>query len=134
MNTLQTAEKSGRKLKRRKSHFIIDLHGHVFVPRAEERVAKHPQLEALRETERKFMGEQSFAYNLKQMAAVIPKLTDMNTRLQDMDRLGIDMQVISPSPRYHYWADQEIAADAVITSHIAAWDTIISDVFHACLE
>jgi len=100
--------------KDKKSDFTIDLHGHVFVPRAEERVAKHPKLAAMRETERKAMGEKSFTYNLKQMAAVVPKLTDINTRIQDMDRLGIDLQVISPSPtQYHYWADQNIAADIV---------------------
>ena len=27
-----------------------------------------------------------------------PRLTDVDTRLADMDRLGIDIQVISPSP------------------------------------
>jgi len=132
MNTVRIPDNSGGKAKHKKSYFTIDLHGHVFVPRAEERVAKQPILDALRETERKFMGERSYAYNLEQMASVVPKLTDVNTRLQDMDRLGIDMQVISPMPtQYHYWADREIAADIVRdqNEHIAGICTLHPDRF-----
>src|SRR6187397_1407218 len=33
-----------------------------------------------------------------------PRLTDVETRLADMDRLGIDIQVISPSPGHFIYA------------------------------
>jgi aminocarboxymuconate-semialdehyde decarboxylase len=41
-----------------------------------------------------------------------PKLTRIDTRLTDMDALGIDVQLISPSPtQYYYWADPELARE-----------------------
>ena len=45
-------------------------------------------------------------------AANLPKLTDPEVRLADMDRLGIDMQVISPSPaHFGYSAPAEPVRD-----------------------
>jgi len=39
-----------------------------------------------------------------------PKLTNLNLRLQDMDAMGIDRQVISPTAtQYYYWADRDLA-------------------------
>jgi len=35
--------------------------------------------------------------------------SDLNVRLQTMDRQGIDMQVVSPAPIYAYWADQDLS-------------------------
>jgi aminocarboxymuconate-semialdehyde decarboxylase len=52
-----------------------------------------------------------------------PKLTRIETRLADMDALGIDVQLISPSPtQYYYWADHELARDLtrVQNEHIAS--------------
>ena len=51
-----------------------------------------------------------------------PKLTDVDTRLADMDRLGIDIQVISPSPgHFIYAAPPEVARDSakIVNDHIA---------------
>ena len=43
-----------------------------------------------------------------------PKLTDLDTRLADMDRDGIDVQVISPYPgHFVYAAPPEVAASGV---------------------
>jgi aminocarboxymuconate-semialdehyde decarboxylase len=52
-----------------------------------------------------------------------PRLTDVATRLADMDRLGIDIQVISPSPgHFVYAAPPEVARDSakVVNDHIAS--------------
>ncbi|MBL8630988.1 MAG: amidohydrolase, partial [Rhodospirillaceae bacterium] len=39
-----------------------------------------------------------------------PKLTTPEERLADMDKAGVDLQVISPSPaQYYYWADRDAA-------------------------
>ena len=44
----------------------------------------------------------------------MPKLSDPTQRLTDMDRMGIDVQAISPSPmQYYYWADPEQAEQIV---------------------
>ena len=46
--------------------------------------------------------------NQKQMRDRAAKLTDIETRLRDMDRMGIDIQVVSPSPsQYYYYADAD---------------------------
>lgn len=44
--------------------------------------------------------------NQQQMKERAPKLSDIATRLADMDRMGIDVQAVSPSPsQYYYYAD-----------------------------
>ena len=44
--------------------------------------------------------------NQQQMKDRASKLSDVQTRLTDMDRMGIDMQAVSPSPaQYYYYAD-----------------------------
>jgi aminocarboxymuconate-semialdehyde decarboxylase len=44
--------------------------------------------------------------NVQQMKDRGPKLSDIATRLEDMDRMGIDVQAVSPSPaQYYYYAD-----------------------------
>jgi aminocarboxymuconate-semialdehyde decarboxylase len=51
-----------------------------------------------------------------------PRLTSVDTRLADMDRLGIDIQVISPSPgHFIYAAPPEVARDSarIVNDHIA---------------
>ncbi len=46
------------------------------------------------------------AYNQHQMKARAAKLSDLGTRLQDMDRMGIDVQAVSPAPaQYYYYAE-----------------------------
>ena len=89
----------------------IDLHAHIDVPQAEARANQRPEWAFIQEFIRKVMGEQSYQYNTQQAAQILPKSTDISLRLQDMERMGVDIQVISPVPmQYHYWADPELAA------------------------
>jgi aminocarboxymuconate-semialdehyde decarboxylase len=47
------------------------------------------------------------------MCAVHSKLTSVQSRLKDMDRLGIDIQALSPSPfQFYYWAEPELGLAA----------------------
>jgi aminocarboxymuconate-semialdehyde decarboxylase len=51
-----------------------------------------------------------------------PKLTDLETRIADMDRLGIDVQVVSPYPgHFIYAAPPEVARESarMVNDHIA---------------
>ncbi|WP_157268868.1 amidohydrolase family protein [Azohydromonas aeria] len=53
-----------------------------------------------------FASELTRATNTRQMAERAAQLSDIPRRLADMDRMGIDVQVVSPAPfQYYYFAD-----------------------------
>jgi aminocarboxymuconate-semialdehyde decarboxylase len=42
------------------------------------------------------------------------KMTSLDERLRDMDAMGVDVQVLSPSPnQYYYWAEPDLAREIV---------------------
>ena len=46
--------------------------------------------------------------NRKQLEFVKPQMTSIERRLEDMDKMGIDIQAVSVSPyQYYYWAEPE---------------------------
>ena len=50
--------------------------------------------------------------NVRQMKERAPKLTDIALRLKDMDRMGIDIQAVSPAPNQtYYWTDPGAGAE-----------------------
>lgn len=50
--------------------------------------------------------------NVKQMRDRAPKLSDIAVRLKDMDRMGIDVQAISPAPNQtYYWTDPGLGSE-----------------------
>src|SRR6202140_3939589 len=50
--------------------------------------------------------------NVKQIRDRLPKLSTIETRLKDMERMGIDMQAVSPAPNQcYYWTDPELGAE-----------------------
>ena len=104
--------------------FTIDLHCHVLTPQAEALVAGTPQKAAEPEMMLASMGAASVAHNNTVMLPQAgPRLTKVAQRLDDMDRMGVDVQVISPSPtQYYYWAERERAAEIVRVQneHIAS--------------
>jgi aminocarboxymuconate-semialdehyde decarboxylase len=62
----------------------------------------------------KFANALTRETNLKQMKERGPKLSGVELRLKDMDRMGIDIQAVSPAPNQtYYWTDpgegQELA-------------------------
>jgi len=92
----------------------IDLHAHMVVPKVEAQVREHPKWTLVDESTFKALGETSYQYNNKQADEMLPKSTDIGLRLKDMDRMGVDIQVISPSPtQYHLWTDPELASTLV---------------------
>jgi len=99
----------------RKRFFTIDLHCHMLDPATEKRVAGTPQKAAEPHIMLETQGAASVAHNQAVMLPnAIPKLTQLAVRLADMDEMGVDVQVISPSPtQYYYWADAEMAHDIV---------------------
>lgn len=91
----------------------IDVHAHVMLPAIEKEVAGHPDRADSPAQRVEAMGQTTVDYNAQAMIPnCLPHLTDLSVRLAAMDAMGVDMQVISPSPnQYHYWADAELGND-----------------------
>jgi aminocarboxymuconate-semialdehyde decarboxylase len=87
----------------------IDVHCH-YLNRAV--AAKAAALEPARhDPSTIFANELTRATNVRQMSERAPQLSDIARRLADMDRMGIDVQVVSPAPfQYHYFAEPAIGA------------------------
>jgi aminocarboxymuconate-semialdehyde decarboxylase len=96
-------------------HLIVDIHCHLGIPAAEQIIqARHPgPPPGIGD----FTSPRTMEVNRAQFAAIGRTLNSVEQRLQDMDRLGIDVQALSPSPgQYYYFAEEETgraAAQAV---------------------
>lgn len=100
---------------RKRGRLTIDLHCHAIVPGTEALVAGTPQKVAEPAMMLAAMGQASVAHNNASMLPIAgPRLTRIEQRLADMDAMGVDVQVVSPSPtQYYYWADAELAREIV---------------------
>jgi aminocarboxymuconate-semialdehyde decarboxylase len=104
--------------------YTVDMHAHAVTRSVEALIADCPQKTAEPELRLRTMGAASVEHNnkvmLPQSAAA---LTDLSVRLADMDRMGVDLQVVSPLPtQYYYWAEEDLAEKIVglQNEHIAA--------------
>ena len=101
--------------------FCVDIHCHVHHPAADEMV-KH-LLTPDREPSARFSNELSRATNRKQMENVWTCLTSVEQRLRDMDKMGVDVQAISPSPfHFLYWLEPDLArrVSRSVNEHLAS--------------
>jgi aminocarboxymuconate-semialdehyde decarboxylase len=90
---------------------IIDVHCHVLVPEANDLVAG--EFAADKDPFRRWGGERSNAYNAAAFADLVPAMTDLEIRLRDMDRMGVDIQALAPAPaQYAYWASPDLGLRA----------------------
>src|SRR5919108_4747045 len=98
--------------KRTGKSVTIDLHCHYANPDAAARVAdRNP---GQHEPNVKYANALTRETNVQQMRERAPKLSSIEVRLKDMDRMGIDIQAVSPAPQQtYYWTDpgegQELA-------------------------
>ncbi|MEG3145174.1 amidohydrolase family protein [Sphingomonas sp. RT2P30] len=102
-------------------HLVVDIHCHLGIPAADAIVqAVYPgPPPGIND----FTNAKTSEVNRAQFAAIGRTLNTVDTRLQDMDRLGIDVQAISPSPgQYFYYTDPETgrAAARAVNDGIAA--------------
>jgi aminocarboxymuconate-semialdehyde decarboxylase len=82
----------------------IDLHCHYANSEATARVAERNPGQY--EPNVKYANALTRETNVKQMRERAPKLTSIEVRLKDMDRMGIDIQAVSPAPQQtYYWTD-----------------------------
>ncbi len=83
---------------------VIDLHSHIATPACQQLV--EGLATPLMDPFTFYAGEETKAYNARHFAALAGKLTDPRRRLEDMERMGVDLQVLSVAPpQYYYWAD-----------------------------
>ncbi len=96
-------------------HFTIDLHAHLLTPAVEPLVADCPQKKGEPEMMLRTQGAASVAHNVQKMLPnAFRKMTSLDERLRDMNAMGVDVQVLSPSPnQYYYWADGDLAKEIV---------------------
>jgi aminocarboxymuconate-semialdehyde decarboxylase len=108
-----------RTLRHAGRFLTVDLHCHAFVPEVEQLVKDKPEKQAEPALQRRAMGATSAEYNSKTMLpAAFPKLTSVELRLADMDAMGVDIQVVSPtSVQHYYWADVDLAREIVRTTN-----------------
>jgi aminocarboxymuconate-semialdehyde decarboxylase len=105
------SQSQGKPINCENRGLAIDFHCHILSPAVEKIVADCPQKKGEPELLRRMMGEESVVHNVKEMLpTAFRKMCSMEERLSDMDAMGVDIQVLSPSPsQYYYWADPDLA-------------------------
>jgi aminocarboxymuconate-semialdehyde decarboxylase len=109
-----------RRARGGRRHACIDIHCHVHVPAADEMIRDIPGPGP--DPNLRFASELSRATTLQQMRNIWPSLTSVDQRLRDMDKMGVDVQAISPSPNHFlYWLPSDVArrASRIINEHLA---------------
>jgi aminocarboxymuconate-semialdehyde decarboxylase len=88
----------------------VDIHCHYFNREVAAKVAHlNP---AQHEPSVVFANAHTREVNVKQMQDRAPKLSDIAVRLKDMDRMGIDVQAVSPAPNQtYYWTEPGLGAE-----------------------
>jgi aminocarboxymuconate-semialdehyde decarboxylase len=82
----------------------IDIHAHVGTPACNELV--EGLFSDRMDPFTFYGGSETVEYNKHHFADIVPKFVDPDVRLADMDRMRIDIQVLSVAPpQYYYWAD-----------------------------
>lgn len=86
---------------------IIDAHTHTFCPPVEALVAGRHDPKVI--PYKRDMSPESKAVDMEQAKLLAEPFNTVERRLSDMQRMGIDIQVIAPAPgQQHYWADPSL--------------------------
>lgn len=86
---------------------VVDIHCHVSLPELAGMVEGRfrPEYDPFSY----HAGEVSSSYNAEHFAEIVPKLSEPARRLEDMDRMGVDVQAISVAPpQYYYWTEPDL--------------------------
>jgi aminocarboxymuconate-semialdehyde decarboxylase len=94
---------------------VVDMHCHIATPAVDKLVSGHPMRVAEIDAVKMAQGPAATLYNFKTMLpACTAKMTNLDIRLTDMDDMGVDIQVLSPSPgQYYYWAERDLSRELV---------------------
>src|ERR1700761_7459293 len=98
-------------LARRPSSVTIDIHAHIVVPQAAKLAQPHVDLKRIPLAH--FADAASKEINAQQEKDVGEVMTTIDRRLFDLDKMGIDIQVVAPAPpQCYYSVDPKIAEQA----------------------
>src|SRR6266853_4171243 len=96
---------------RRPSSATIDIHAHIVVPQATKLAQPHVDLSRIPLAH--FADAATKEINAQQDKDVGEVMTTIDRRLFDLDRMGIDIQVVAPAPgQCYYTIDPKIAESA----------------------
>ena len=98
----------------------VDLHCHMYVPAAEEVASGAFDMET--DFLFRFANAATREVNRRQVEDISDQLTSVETRLADMDAMGVDIQAVSPVPLQYYYAlepDLGRTSSRLINDHIA---------------
>jgi len=88
---------------------VVDVHSHLMVPESAEMTRPHLRPES--EPRTFFSSPLTKELNNEFYGLARGKYTDPETRLADMDAMGVDVQLVALTPfHYFYWADPGLAA------------------------
>lgn len=96
----------------------IDVHTHLAVP-GSAAVAK-PYFKPEMDPRTFFSPEESLRYNdeLRAQPHIKAKFEDPEARLADMDKQGVDVQLLAvPPPQYYYWLEPDVAVKVSRLQH-----------------
>ncbi len=83
----------------------IDAHSHFVTEECFHALSEHKDGRTI---VRESSGPESGKWNIRLFERIKDKLSDIPTRLRDMDKARVDVQILSPSPvMLYYWADSE---------------------------
>jgi aminocarboxymuconate-semialdehyde decarboxylase len=103
--------RSTKKIRDRKGKSLrVDIHCHYLNTAVAAKVAHldPAQYDPLVQ----FANATTREVNVKQMRDRGTKLSSIETRLEDMDRMGIDIQAVSPAPNQtYYWTEPELGIE-----------------------
>ena len=89
----------------------LDIHSHVAVPRAAQFVAPYLDLSTVPLAH--FQSPETRAVSVKQDGDLKTRMTSLDERLIELDRMGLNMQLIMPPPlQCYYTVPPEIALEA----------------------
>jgi aminocarboxymuconate-semialdehyde decarboxylase len=92
-------------IKQKNKSLAVDLHCHVHTPQADELAKSEKHGDALA----RYGNKRTEEHQRKLRADLDRKLTSIEQRIKDMDKMGIDVQAISSSPlQYYYKIDAEL--------------------------
>lgn len=105
---------------------VIDIHGHAGAPKVDALISQRPEFGAGMKMMAAATGPASMKHNGEVM---LPRaggrFAALDARMTDLDNMGIDMQVVCPSPHiYSYWADEALATEVVGLANEAMTDIV----------
>jgi len=100
-------------IKSENKYLTVDIHCHVHIPEIDQMTEGHWNVDDIPAI--KYASDLTRGLNVEQNNILMPKLTQPELRIADMDACGVDVQAISPAPwHYCYWADRDLGIETAM--------------------